>query len=38
MIESTSTTGLGKLGDTVESLEKALIYLKSNSGKIEAGE
>ena len=31
-------TGLGKLGDTVESLERALEYLKFNSDKIEAGE
>lgn len=31
-------TGLGKLGDKIESLEKALDYLKSNSDKIELGE
>ena len=31
-------TGLGKLGDTVQSLEKAINYLKHNSGKIELGE
>lgn len=31
-------TGLGKLGDTIESLEKALKYLKLNSDKIESGE
>ena len=28
-------TGLGKLGDTIESLERAINYLKSNSDKIE---
>lgn len=31
----TCNTGLGKLGDTVEGLERALDYLRANTGRLE---